>query len=159
MVEVTNLDIQEIKTTMQAIVQATEANTKAIATLSQEMRIGFAQVDTKFANVDTKLSDIRGEIKDFKASVDVKFANVDTKFANVDTKLSDLRGDIRELKSEAKSENRIVDVKFEERTKSFGEKLVIRETVRNNIGVGITNIVVGGALLALAKFLFFGTNT
>ena len=63
MTQTTNTDIREIKSTVEAIdrriesiTKATEANTKAITDLTLEMRLGFANVDTKF-------SDIRGDIK------------------------------------------------------------------------------------------------
>jgi peptidoglycan hydrolase CwlO-like protein len=95
----------------------------AIANLAQEVRVGFANIDTKFANID------------------IKFANIDTKFA-------DLRGDIRELKGDIKA----LDNKFEERTQGFGQRLNKSELLTN----AIINTIVGGLLLALAKFLFFG---
>ena len=77
MTQTTNTDIREIKSTVEAIdrriesitkateantkateanTKATEANAKAITDLTLEMRLGFANVDTKF-------SDIRGDIK------------------------------------------------------------------------------------------------
>jgi chromosome segregation ATPase len=48
--------------TIDTLVKATEANTKAIADLGQEMRLGFANMETKFA-------ELRGEIK----AIDTKF--------------------------------------------------------------------------------------
>ena len=76
MTQATDTDIREIKTAIatlsqaieantkaiESIAKSTEANTKAIADLTLEMRLGFANVDTKF-------SDIRGDIK----ALDAKF--------------------------------------------------------------------------------------
>ena len=69
MTQATDTDIREIKTAIEAntkviesIAKSTEANTKSIADLTLEMRLGFANADTKF-------SDIRGDIK----ALDAKF--------------------------------------------------------------------------------------
>jgi hypothetical protein len=61
---------------------------------------------------------------------------------------ADIRGDIKELKGDIKA----LDNKFEERTKSFGQRLDKSELLTN----AVVNTIVGGLLLALAKFLFFG---
>ena len=70
MTQATEQDIREIKTSIDAntraiadLAKGTDANTKAIADLTasvsglrEEMRVGFANVETKFA-------DVRGDIK------------------------------------------------------------------------------------------------
>jgi hypothetical protein len=116
-------DIREIKTAIEAntkaiesIARLTEANAKAIADLTLDMRVGFASVDTKFAV-------LREETQIGFASVDTKFASIDTKFAvlreemqvgfaNIDTKFAKLEGKIDTV--EAKLEGKID--KLEERT-------------------------------------------
>jgi uncharacterized protein YpuA (DUF1002 family) len=96
--------------------------------------------------------DLRIAISNLAQEMRVGFANIDTKFANVDTKFSDLRGDIRELKGDIKA----LDNKFEERTKSFGQRLDAKELIVRSLAIGITNALVGGLLLGIARLLFFG---
>lgn len=103
--------------------------------------------------------DIR-ELKDLIQSLDRKieagFANVDRKFveidrkmelgfANVDLKLSKLEGRID-----------TIEAKFDERTKGFGLRLDGKELAQRNISAGLTVAIVGGLLLTLSKYLFFG---
>ena len=45
---------------------------KAIADLSQEMRVGFANVDVKFDNLDTRSCDIRSVFMDLKVKLEAK---------------------------------------------------------------------------------------
>jgi Skp family chaperone for outer membrane proteins len=98
MTQATDIDMRELKS-------AIEANSREIAQLATEMRVGFANVDTKFAGVDTK-------------------------FAGVDTKLAEIRGEITEVRGDIKA----LDSKFEERTKGFAQRLdnkefIIRSTI------------------------------
>ncbi len=123
MTQATDVDMRELKS-------AIEANSRQISELTTELRVGFANIDSKFANVDTK------------------FANVDTKFANVDTKLADIRGEITEVRGDIKS----LDSKFDERTKGFAQRLDNKEfIIRSTIAA-----VLSGLLLTFTKFLFFG---
>ncbi len=59
MTQATDSDIREIKTAVESIAKATEANTKAIADLTLEMRVGFAelkgQVNTSEAKLEGKI--------------------------------------------------------------------------------------------------------
>jgi chromosome segregation ATPase len=55
--------------TIDTLVKATEANTKAIADLGQEMRLGFANMETKFA-------ELRGEIKAIDTKLDAQAKEV-----------------------------------------------------------------------------------
>jgi hypothetical protein len=73
MTAVTDTDIREIKT-------AIEASTKAIADLTLEMRVGFASVDTKFAV-------LREEMQVGLANIDTKFAKLEGKVDTVEAKL------------------------------------------------------------------------
>jgi hypothetical protein len=68
-------------------------------------------------------------------------------FANIETKFAEVRGDIK-----------ILDSKFEERTKGFSQRLDGKELAQRNITTGLTVAIVGGLLLTLAKYLFFGIN-
>jgi hypothetical protein len=84
------------------------------------------------------------------ADVDRKFVDIERKmelgFANVDLKLSKLEGRID-----------TIEAKFDERTKRFGIRLDGKELAQRNISVGTTVAIVGGLLLTLSKYLFFGT--
>ena len=128
MTTATDTDIQQIKDLITAGNAATQ---KQIADFMLEMRLGFANVDTKFTAV-------REEIR-------VGFANVDTKFAEV-------KGDIKELRSEVKA----LDGKLEEKTKNLDQRLGSGEFTARGITIGLTVTVVGGLLLTFGKILFFG---
>jgi chromosome segregation ATPase len=148
MTQATDIDIRELKSAIEAnsreitqIAQLTTENSRQISQLATEMRVGFANVDTKFVNVDTKLSEIKQEMR-------ISFANVDTKFANVDTKLAEVRGEITEVRGDIKA----FDSKFDERTKGFAQRLDNKEfIIRSTIAA-----VLSGLLLTFTKFLFFG---
>ncbi len=58
MTQAIDQDIRELKIAIEALSKGTEANTKAIADLTasvsglrEEMRVGFANVETRFADV------------------------------------------------------------------------------------------------------------
>jgi chromosome segregation ATPase len=96
MTQATDIDMRELKS-------AIEANSREIAQLATEMRVGFANVDTKFAGVDTK-------------------------FAGVDTKLAEIRGEITEVRGDIKA----LDSKFEVTVKDWSDwnVLTILNSVR-----------------------------
>jgi chromosome segregation ATPase len=134
MTQATDIDMRELKS-------AIEANSREIAQLATEMRVGFANVDTKFAGVDTK------------------FAGVDTKLAEIRGEITEVRGDIKALSAEIRGEItevrgdiKALDSKFEERTKGFAQRLDNKEfIIRSTIAA-----VLSGLLLTFTKFLFFG---
>jgi Skp family chaperone for outer membrane proteins len=141
MTQATDIDMRELKS-------AIEANSRQMAELTTEVRVGFANIDAKFANVDTKFANVTANVDAKFANVDIKFANVDTKFANVDTKLADIRGEITEVRGDIKA----LDSKFDERTKGFAQRLDNKEfIIRSTIAA-----VLSGLLLTFTKFLFFG---
>jgi chaperonin cofactor prefoldin len=78
MTQATDTDIREIKDLI-------AANTKAIADLTLEMRLGFA-------SVDTKLSDIKGEIKQVETQLEGKIDKLDGKITTLTTNVSNLDG-------------------------------------------------------------------
>ncbi len=128
----TDTDIREIKTAVEAntkaiatqsdrieaIIRGTEANTKAINDLTQEMRLKFSTVENK----------------------------IEVGFANVETKLTKLEGQILTL-----------DTKFDERTKGIGQRVDGKELAVRNVSTGLVVATTGGILLAVFKYLFFGT--
>ena len=66
MTSATDSDIREIRTAVESIAKATEANTKAIADLTLEMRVGFA--------------DVKGQINTLEAKIEGKIDKVDAKY-------------------------------------------------------------------------------
>ena len=88
-------DIQEIK-------NAIDSNTKTIADLvtsvsglREEMRVGFA-------NVDTKLAKLAGQINNVEAKLEGKIETVNSKLANLESatqKIPDLAEKVGELKN------------------------------------------------------------
>jgi copper chaperone CopZ len=128
----TNTDIKDIKTAVEsntktiaaqsdrieAIIRGTEANTKAITDLTQEMRLSFSSVEKK----------------------------IEVGFATVETKLTKLEGQILTL-----------DAKFDERTKGIGQRVDGKELAVRNVSTGLIVATTGGILLAVLKYLFFGT--
>jgi predicted nucleic acid-binding Zn-ribbon protein len=91
MTQAINQDIRELKTAIDALGKGTDANTKAIADLTasvsglrEEMRVGFA-------NVETRLADVRGDI----TVLDNRLGNVES----TAQKLPDLAEKVGELKN------------------------------------------------------------
>ena len=144
MTQATDTDIRELKTAidgntraveaidrrLEALTKTTEANAKAIADLTLEMRMGFGNVETKF-------TEVKGQI------------------TNLDTKLS---GEITNSKSTLSGEIDTLTGKFDERTKGLDTRLSGKELAQRNIFTGLTVTIVGGILLTLGRFLFFGIS-
>jgi chromosome segregation ATPase len=158
MTQATDTDIRELKTAIdgntraiatqsdrieamdrriEGIVRGTEANTKAIADLTLEMRVGFANIDTKFAQVDTKLTKLEGKIDNVGSKLEGKIDNVESK----------LEGKIDALGE-----------KFDELTKGMGQRLDGKELAMRNLSTGLIVATIGGLWLAFAKYLFFGIS-
>jgi hypothetical protein len=136
MTQATDTDSRELKTAIDGntraidgLIRATEANAKAIADLTLEMRLGFGNVETKF-------TEVKGQI------------------SNLDTRIS---GQITNAESKLEGKINSLDTKFDERSKGMGTRLDGKELAQRNIFTGITVLIVGGILLAFFKYLFFGT--
>jgi chromosome segregation ATPase len=96
MTTVTNTDIQEIKTAIASLTVGIEANTKAIAALTLEIRVGFANVDTKFAKLE-------GRIDNLEAKLEGKIDNLETKLeGQINTIEAKLIGKIDQLDERTK---------------------------------------------------------
>jgi chromosome segregation ATPase len=113
MTRVTDQDIRELKTAIEAIAKGTEANTKAIADLTasvsglrEEMRVGFANAETRFTdlkgqinNVQTKLE---GQINNVETKLEGQIAVCNAKLTGLEStaqKLPDLADKVGELKN------------------------------------------------------------
>ncbi|WP_373545568.1 hypothetical protein [Chamaesiphon sp.] len=70
MTQATDTDIREIRTAVESIAKATEANTKAIADLTLEMRLGFADIKGEF-------KEVRGLINTVEAKLEGKIDKLD----------------------------------------------------------------------------------
>jgi chromosome segregation ATPase len=95
MTQTTDTDIREIKTAIDSIAKATEANSKAIVDLTQEMRTGFSNVDTKFTKLD-------GRIDLLETRVLGKFDTVNARLTNLESNtkaVADLAEKIGEFKN------------------------------------------------------------
>jgi chromosome segregation ATPase len=144
MTQATDTDIRELKTAIdgntkaveaidrriEALTRTTEANAKAIADLTLEMRMGFSNVETKF-------TEVKGLISNLDTKLSGQITNLDTK---LEGKIDTLTG------------------KFDERTKGLGTRLDGKELAQRNIFTGLTVTIVGGILLTLGRFLFFGIS-
>ncbi len=69
MTAATDTDSRELKTAVETIAKSMEANTKAIAELTtsvnglrEEMRLGFANIDTRFAKVEGQINTIEAKL-------------------------------------------------------------------------------------------------
>ena len=136
----TRADIAEFRHAMQASFDA----------VLQEMRLGFARIDTRFAEMDTKFSTRFAEMD---AKVDTGFANVDTRFAEMDAKIDT---------GFAKVDTRFADVSAKVDTR-FGEMdaKVAREVAERNtellkwaIGFWVTSLLtIAGTVVAVARLV------
>ncbi len=133
MTSATDTDIREIKT-------AIDGNTRSIQTI--DLRLDTL---TKTTEANAKaISDLTNSIIGLREEMRVGFSDVKGLISNLDTKLS---GQITNL-----------DTKFEERTKGIGQRLDGKELAQRNIFTGLTVTIVGGILLTLGRFLFFGIS-
>ena len=122
--------VEAIDRRLETLTKTTEANAKAIADLTLEMRMGFGNVETKF-------TEVKGQI------------------SNLDTKLS---GQITNAETKLEGKIDTLTGKFDERTKGLGTRLDGKELAQRNIFTGLTVTIVGGILLTLGRFLFFGIS-
>jgi hypothetical protein len=74
MTTATDTDIQEIKTAIESLTRLTEANAKAIAELTLDMRVGFAKLEGRIDNLEIKLE---GQINTTEAKLIGKIDQLD----------------------------------------------------------------------------------
>jgi predicted RNase H-like nuclease (RuvC/YqgF family) len=81
MATATDTDIQEIKTAIVSLTTGLEANTKATAALTLEIRVGFANIDTKFAKLEGRIDNLEtkleGQINTVEAKLEGKIDQLD----------------------------------------------------------------------------------
>jgi chromosome segregation ATPase len=162
MTQATDTDLRELKTAIEAIGRGTEANTKAIEGLSQTSSAIDRRLEamTKITEVNTKaIADLTLEMRVGFSGIQGQITNLDTKLSgqitNLDTKLS---GQITNVESKLEGKIDALVEKFDERTKGMGQRLDGKELATRNIFTGLTVTIVGGILLTLGRFLFFGIS-
>jgi chromosome segregation ATPase len=106
MTQSTDTDIRDIKTSIEANTKAIGDLTLSVSSLREEMRVGFANVETKFANVTTQITRLDGKIDNLEIRLDGKIENrfdlMTAKLNNIDINAKntvDLAEKIGELKN------------------------------------------------------------
>jgi uncharacterized protein YoxC len=143
MTQATDTDIRELKTAVEAIGRGTEANTKAIEGLSRTS-----------SAIDRRL-----EALTLTTEANAKAIEANTKaIADLTSSVTGLREEMRVGFKGIEGQINTLDTKFEERTKGLGQRLDGKELAQRNIFTGLTVTIVGGILLTLGRFLFFGIS-
>jgi chromosome segregation ATPase len=157
MTQATDTDIRELKTAIdgntraiEAIGRGTEANTKAIATQSDRIE-GLSQTSSA---IDRRLEALT---KTTEANAKAIEANTKA-IADLTSSVTGLREEVRVGFEGIKGQINTLDTKFDERTKGLGQRLDGKELAQRNIFTGLTVTIVGGILLTLGRFLFFGIS-
>jgi formiminotetrahydrofolate cyclodeaminase len=141
MTQATDIDLREIKDLIAAgnattqkqidrLFAITEANTKAIETITKATEGSTKAIETvtKATEGNTKaIADLTASFTGLREEVRVGFA---------------------EVKGEFKA--------FDEKMKSFDQRISTGEFAKRGITIGLTVTVVGGLLLTFGKILFFG---
>jgi hypothetical protein len=144
MTQATDTDIRELKTaidgntrSIEALTKTTEANALAIA------------ANTK------AIADLTSSVTGLREEMRLGFSGVQGQITNLDTKLS---GQITNAETKLDGKIDTLAGKFDERTKGLGTRLDGKELAQRNIFTGLTVTIVGGILLTLGRFLFFGIS-
>jgi DNA repair ATPase RecN len=160
----TETDIRELKTAIdgntrsiatqsdriEAIGRGTEANTKAIESIDRRLETLTltTEANTKAITDLTKTTE----------AIDRRLEAL-TKITEVNTKaITDLTLEMQVGFKGISGQITNLDTKFEERTKALGTRLDGKELAQRNIFTGLTVTIVGGILLTLGRFLFFGIS-
>jgi chromosome segregation ATPase len=157
MTQVTDIDIRELKT-------AIDGNTRAIATQSD--RIEAIGRSTEANTTAIEGLSRTNEAVDRRLETLTKTTEALTKTTEANAKaIADLISSVTGLREEMrvgfegiKGQINTLDTKFDERTKGLGQRLDGKELAQRNIFTGLTVTIVGGILLTLGRFLFFGIS-
>jgi Holliday junction resolvasome RuvABC DNA-binding subunit len=123
------------------LVKVTGANAKAITDLTTEMKVGFADVGARLTRLEAQIENLLKATADNATAITNLTTQMQVGFAQVDTKLAKLE---------------VLDTKIEERTKGFDRRLDSKELLQRGILTGSIVVVVGGLLLTIAKYIFWG---
>jgi hypothetical protein len=106
--------------------------------LREEIRVGFAQVNTKFAEMNGSIQTLDqkvGGIDDRLKSQDIKLTQIDTKQRDMNILFTEMKGELKIVR----------------------QPIEFWEFVKRAVVSGLTVTVVGGLLLAAWKLVIFGT--
>ena len=142
MTQATDTDIRELKT-------AIDGSIRTIATQSERID---GLIRTTEANTKA-IADLTSSVTGLREEMRVGFSVVQGQITNLDTKLS---GQITNTESKLEGKINSLDTKFDERSKGMGQRLDGKELAIRNLSTGLTVTIVGGILLSLGRFLFFG---
>jgi hypothetical protein len=116
--------------------------------LREEIRVGFAKVDTKFAEVN-------GEIQRIEAKTDTKLAEIQVQIqrseAKTDTKLAEIQGQIQ--RSEAKTDTKLAEIQGQINVLDERTKLGFWGFIGRAVIIGTFVLAAGLAV----KYFLFGT--
>jgi hypothetical protein len=105
--------------------------------LREEIRVGFAQVNTKFAEMNGSIQTLDqkvGGIDDRLKSQDIKLTQIDTKQRDMNILFTEMKGELKIVR----------------------QPIEFWEFVKRAVVSGLTVTVVGGLLLAAWKLVIFG---
>ena len=170
MTHATETDIRELKTAIdgntraittqseriEVIGRSTEANTKAVEAIDRRLETltRSTEANSKAIEANTKaIADLTSSVTGLREEMRVGFSGVQGQITNLDTKLS---GQITNTESKLEGKINSLDTKFDERSKGMGQRLDGKELAIRNLSTGLTVTIVGGILLSLGRFLFFG---
>jgi chromosome segregation ATPase len=157
MTQATDTDIRELKT-------AIDGNTRAITTQSDRIEVigRGTEANTKAIEGLSQTSsaiDRRLEALTKTTEANAKAIEANTKaIADLTSSVTGLREEVRVGFEGIKGQINTLDTKFDERTKGLGQRLDGKELAQRNIFTGLTVTIVGGILLTLGRFLFFGIS-
>jgi DNA repair ATPase RecN len=174
----TETDIRELKTAIdgntrsiatqsdriEAIGRGTEANTKAIESMDRRLETLTltTEANTKAITDLTKTTEANTKaITDLTKTTEGIDRRLEalTKTTEVNAKaITDLTLEMQVGFKGISGQITNLDTKFEERTKALGTRLDGKELAQRNIFTGLTVTIVGGILLTLGRFLFFGIS-
>jgi predicted nucleic acid-binding Zn-ribbon protein len=128
----TNTDIKDIKT-------AVESNTKTIAAQSDRIEAIIRGTEANIKAVNDLTQQMRFNFLDVEKKIEAGLDNVEKKLIGLEGKIDTL------------------DARFDERTKGISQRVDGKDLAVRNVSTGLIVATTGGILLAVAKYLFFGT--
>jgi chromosome segregation ATPase len=158
MAQATDTDIQELKMAIDGIAKATDANTKAIDANTKAIEANAKAIDTIAKATEANTKAIEANAKAIDTNTKAIEALVKATEANAKA-IVDLTLEMKIGFAKVEGKIDTLDMKVEERTKGFGVRLDGKELAQRSIFTGSAVVVGGGILLALAKFLFFGSQS
>jgi chromosome segregation ATPase len=163
MTQATDTDIRELKTaidgntrSIEAIGRGTEANTKAVELFDRRLEALTLTTEANAKAIEASakaIADLTSSVTGLREEMRLGFSGVQGQITNLDTRIS---GQITNAETKLDGKIETLTGKFDERTKGLGQRLDGKELAIRNVSTGLTVTIVGGILLSLGRFLFFG---